>query len=252
MSKIIFNDNETKKYYRDLLRFHPGLAGIMLKLSRDKKVIIKSIIRDSYNVTIKTMVNEENIDIYVDFINNRICLINPSKQYKEIYANYYQDKPRPVGYEYENNTRKIIKKDILRYSDEPKNIYYYDIFDNGHSYNVLIKEDSGLFTNDDFINRILYATNKYNSIRDLFITLTNSFNISKLDIKITDSKGSIIVIESGSIKDFTEYRENDNEYQKIYLENDEFYCEKKVKEVYQDNLTSYIKKIGENNGKEKR
>lgn len=252
MRNVEFIDKETKNLYKILINEHQGLASVINSLLQKDNVKIQDIINDNYIVQVITSFGKELININIDLLKNKIYVVSSCKPHKEIYDNFPKKDIKPIGYEYQNGNRIVIQRNIFSYDSSNKKTYYYDIIDNDNSYNLLIEDKNSSFNSDDFIRRILYNSMNYSSIRNLFVTILNELNSNLLSIKITDDLGSVIVIDKGIVTKYLEIYETNNEYQKIYLENEEFYVERKIKEVYEDNLTSYIKRIGENNGKEKR
>jgi len=251
MKKIKFNNEEIKEYYNSLIKRYQVIDGIISSILRDNNnLLIDNITNDSYNTDFMVITDDNKIIISIDLLKNCIYVDNPNKPYREIYSNYVRTRLAPNGYEYKNKDKVLIKR-VLSYESHNEKKAYYDIYNDNSVYSMIV-ETNNEFNEQEFIDSIISEKNTYKSIRDLVIILLNLYIINNITVKLTDTKGSIVIIENGVIKKYLEYREKDTEYQKIYLENNEFYVEKKVKEVYQDDMTNYVKKIGERNGKEKR
>ncbi len=245
MRNVEFKNKEVKEFYRSLCNTHQGLTSVMLSLLQKNKVMIIDIFSDSYIVYISINFGDEEMCVEIDLLKNKIYLVSQNKEYKEIYDNFPKKHAAPIGFEYQNQDKLIVKRNIFDTTDDGKETYYFDITINGRSYNTIIEDENNNFMEDIFIKKILYTDTKINSIRDLVKVVLEITRNRLLNIKIADSMGSIVVIDKGNITKYQEYRDNKDEYQRIYLENDEFYIEKKVKEVYSDDMTAYIKKLGE-------
>lgn len=252
MRNVEFKSKDIKEYYRALIKANPGLLAVIQSLLQENNVIVNDIIYGNYSVTLMILQDNEDISIEINLLNNKIYVSKPEKKYKEIYHNIEQKSIRPMGFEYRNINKSITKKNFIGLGDKDHKIYYYDLSDNDCNYNILIEDDQDTFNEEYFINKMLYPKNKYYGISNVVLTILSTFNLNNLTIKITDTKGSIAIIDKGYITKYLEYREIDNEIQKIYLEDDQFYVEKKKKEIYSGGINSYVKKIGEINGKEKR
>ena len=250
MNNIEFKNEKIKEFYNLLTNTHFGLSSVV-SLFQEKKTIVESIISDSYNVYLSLKSNDELSIIEINLLKNKIYLKLPDKPYREIYDDIPKKMALPIGFEYQNNDNYIIKKNIFNKEDNKNKKYYYDIYLNDHNYNIVINDDKNIFIEDIFIKKVLYSQKTIKGIRDLIKIILDNFNKS-ITIKIVDNIGSIVIINDGNITKYEEYRDKDNEYQKIYLENDEFFIEKRIKEAYKDEMTEYIKKLGDNNGKEKR
>lgn len=252
MKNVEFEDEKLKKLYDNIIKGHKGLAGIISHLLNEGgSIVVSNIITTEFGIEMDVKQDNEIIKLFTDFLKKKIYLKKPDKDYSEIYDDYQRQVYTPSGYLYQNNNREIIKTFFFSEKLDDKNIFNYILNDNGKQYSIVIDDKSNM-NEKDIINKLLYYKAKYNSIRDLFMGMNEEFNTNNCDIKLADSKGSNIVISNGKVLRYIEYYENNGHYEKIYLEDKKFFIEKRVKEVYQDNLTSYIEKMGEENGKEKR
>ena len=251
MRNVEFNNDEIKEYYKSLIRNQQGLSSVMLSLLQNNNLIIQDILNDDYIIQIIVNSDDDLINVNIDLLKNKIYVISTKNEYKEIYDNFPKKHVAPIGYEYSNGNKKLIKQNTFNLDNRPK-AHYYDISEDGVNYNVLVVDDKNSFNEQEFIKKILYNNTSYKSIRELLVTILNMPDLGKYTFKMTDTKGGIAIIDHGNLVSYMEFKEKNKEYQKIYLENNEFYVERKVKEVYEDDMTTYIKKLGECNGKEKR
>ena len=253
MKNIEFENATVKGNYKTLINVHRGLSGIILMLLNDTKpLLIKNIINNEYGVQLVLSQSENVFNIYLDFLKKKIYLEKPGKLYQEVYDDYPRRIYEPDGYYYHNNERSITKKAIFQNSIDKEKVHHYELNENGNHYVIIIKNINTVLDDEKIIVELLNRKTKYNTVRDVFIAINEILDINVCSIRIADSKGSNVDIRNGKINQYIEYKQINNEYQKIYLDNDKFYIERKIKEEYQDNLTKYIKKLGENHGKEKR
>ncbi len=253
MSNVKFTDERIKELYKRLIREHHGLAGIVLSLVQENNgVIIDNIDNSEKGIKLSVYDSTDTFknEIEIDLLNKKIYVSRNKVPYQEVYDDYTRKNILPIAHQYEGADRKIIKK--ISYLIGDKNVKYYELEERGSTYTILLDVKNNLFEEDDFIQKILYNTSRYNSIRDLFVTINEIVDTNCVDVKLADSKGGNVVIQDGKVQKYVEYIEEDNQYTKIYMQNGEFYYERRVKEQYEDNLTSYIKKMGEYDGKEKR
>jgi len=252
MKNIKFKNDEIKNEYQTIVSRQRGLSGIMLLLIQDTEEIkITSIIDNIYGKELIIIKNNLEYIIDIDALKGKIYLKTPDKPYSYIYDNYPRKFVSPSGYLYQNNNRTITEKITYKLSNQSREVKHFLMNDDGIDYVISLKTKNNKYDISFFIQELLYAKEKYLTIRDLFLKILK-MNNQNLEIKICDTKGSIIIIDDGLVSKYIEYQEKDDEHQKIYLENNKFYIEKKVKEEYQDEITSFVKKIGEINGKEER
>ncbi len=251
MRNVKFKDKETKEFYQSLIKHHQGLGCVILKVMKNKDFKVEDIAGDIYNIDIVLLDNDKKIDIIIDLLNNKYIVNTNDKDYCEIYDNYARKDITPVGYLYSKKDRKIVKNNFNSI-DTDKKTYYYDLIDGKNFYNILIEDNNNNnFDEKVFINKLLHSRTKYMNLCCLLLMILNNFKLNNVTVKITDTKRGIAIIDKGLLTNYTEYREDENDYQKIYLENNEIMIERHVKEVYQSDLNAYVKKIGDNDGKEK-
>lgn len=250
MRSVKFKDKETKEFYQSLIKHHLGLGRVILKVMKNKDFKVVDIAGDIYNIDIVLLDNDKKIDIIIDLLKNKYIVNTYDKDYCEIYDNYSSKDIMPIGFLYTNKDRKIIKNNYN--SIDNKKVFYYDLVDGKNSYNILIEDNNDNFDEKVFINKLLYSKTKYLNLCCLLLMVLNNFKLNNVVVKITDTKCGIAIIDKGLLTNYTEYRDNDNDHQKIYLENNEIMLERNVKELYQSDLNAYVKKIGENDGREKR
>lgn len=251
-SSITFEDEIVMKLYQSILHEHRGLSKIIAKLVIEYGGIkVESIKNNEKGVEIVLIGNDEAIYIDLDYLKKKIYLGKKNMPYKEVYDDLPTKSVNPIGHLYQNNEREIYKRLTIKLSPD-NSVKYYELNENGDHYTIILDVNKNMFSEKEFLDKVLYNSSYYNGIRDLFIFINENVDKSDVDIKLSDSKGSNIAIINGKVKEYLEYIEENDQYIKIYLENGEFYYERRIKETYQDNMTAYIKKIGERNGKEKR
>ncbi len=255
MNSVTFDDDITKREYQVLVRTNRALARIVSKLSHDNKGIKLEDVKSSENgVTLVfsgNIIDETYIYVDLNYSNNKIYVGTGGMIYREEYNNIPVLKMRPNGLLFKNNDRELYKE--LKYNlSKENNVKYYRLNECGNNFTIILDVVNDDFDEDNFAYTLLFDTTKYYRIRELFIRLQELVNTKNVNIKLADSKGSNIVLEDGVIKNYVEYIEEDKQWTKIYLEDGEFYYEKLVKDVYKDNLTDYVKKLGERDGKKER
>ena len=194
----------------------------------------------------------QNINVGINLLKKKAYVKTIDKQYKDIYDVYPRKFIKPTGQLYQNNERAIINHLEYILDKEDNKTKLLELIENGKKYIMTIKSNNELISEDEIISCLLDDYENYNTVRDIFLAIIRIFNIYDIDLKLTDSLGSCIIIKNGDVEKYQEIQEKGNDYQKIYLENDNFYVEKKVIGEYRDEVTSLIKKLGEKNGKEKR
>ena len=250
MSNVAFYDLETKKEYQNMIHVHRGLASIILTLMKENDNIqIMSIDDDIYGKRVYVNTNSDLIRIDFDFLKNKIYLKKGSKPYSEIYNIHVKNNLVPIGYMFSDENRNIIKKALFAGED---NIKYYELEDNTNHYAIVLDSKDKSFNDEEFIINLLRSQNQFDDIRILFKAIVNLVDINNIDIKLADAKGSNISISNGKVSTYVVYVDNDDHYDKIYIKDGVSFIDKKVTEEYSDEITSYVKKIGEYHGKEKR
>lgn len=252
MKSISFENEEIKERYQGLIKTQRGLSGIISLLRYDDKDMkIVDIIDNLDGITMFITKENDNITIDIDPLKKKAYLKRGDMPYKEIYDVYPRKFISPVGQLYQNNERTIINHLSYKLDKDENRTKLLELIEKGKKYIMTIKSNNELIGANEIINSLLDDYEEYNSIRDIFLAINRIFNINDIDLKLTDALGSSIVIEGGVVLKYVEIQEIDNDYQKIYLKDDNFFVEKKIIDKYDDNVTSYIKKLGEKNGKEK-
>ena len=241
MRTLEFNDENIRVKFKNIERLYPAITSVIYTLG-DNSIIMDIITDNNIQIIVS---NNGLINVYIDLLSKKIKVIDSKKQYTIVYDNYPKKHFIPIAYEYQNDSCLLIKKNNVSLSDDK---CYYDLIVNDNMYTIIISKDN-LFNEDTFIKYLLNQKNIINNIRDLFKLLIIYNN--KMCFKVADTKGSVIVINKGILEKYIEYINDNNNYSKIYLENNEFYIERKVKEKYDDKDIALIKKIGESNGKER-
>ena len=250
MKNLEFNDKNIELKYKNVLARHSTIDAILNTYSKNDDICrIMDILEDEYSIQVIVSNNSKLINIYIDILAKKIKIIDDTKEYVTIYDDLPKKLVCPIGYLYENDSLNVFKKHIVSLTDQ--HIYFYEINDINNTYTLIISYKNIKYDENDFINHILNSR-KTSNIKNLFLDVSKYLNINLFDLKLTDSKGSIIITKDGELVKYIEYIENKNNYSKIYLENDDFYIEKIVKEKYNDESLHLLKEIGENNGKEKK
>ena len=252
MKNVEFYNNKIKEEYQNIISHHYGLAHIILSLIKDNGEIKIMAIEDDLDVkNMYIMANDELITIKLDFLKKKLYL-KQNETFSEIYDINAKKNVMPTGYLYENDARSITKVILSKLTSTIGKIKYYEIKENNNQCFVIINDINSMINENELIQNLLDSNNQLDNIRNVFLTITNLIDTRNIDIKLSDAKGSCIVISNGEVLNYLEYQEQGKDYQKIFLKNGEFYVEKKVVGEYRDEVTSYVKKLGVRNGKEKR
>lgn len=252
MKKISFIDGETKKYYKRILHDHPVLAKIMMtEFQLDNKSIrIEKITNELYGINILVNDRGKLITVTIELLNKEIIIKDRSLSYQTIYDDNLNC-VIPKYYEYCNNQRKILRKINVPIKPVYQSVYALILKENDKSYNITLVGGEKNFDISVLIQNLLTYVKDINNIRDLLITISNLLDLSYFVIKLSDNNGSLIRIDNGNLMDYLEYRDANDEKQKIILKNNEFIMERRIKEKCCEEV-SYIKKLGVYHGKEKR
>ena len=155
------------------------------------------------------------------------------------------------GKKYQREDRIVFQKKTLI---EKMSSFTYD--DSINSFDINIVLLNGIIDNEVIIKNLLDKNNLINGIRDIFEIIKNSVDILNVELNIKSKKevnSSNIIAYAGNLTKYVEYIEKkDNTSDKIYLQEGKFYIEKTTKELLDDNLIPYVKKIGEYHGKKER
>lgn len=254
MKTLEFNDDKIKAEYKVFESTHPVLSKIIKILQEEKgKLKVDDIINDIYYNQIIISSNEGLINLYIDFINKIIKVIDLNKPYAICYEDSFREKIKPIGFEYENDKMIIFKKNINFINDDEMKKCFYEITDKetNKEYTMILSYLNAVFHEEDFINYVLNRC-EIDNIRKLFVSLSKYLNFNMFNLKLSDSISSTIVMENGELTNYLEFQETDHKYARIYLENNEFYIEKVVKDHYNDASLNLVKEIGGFDGKEKK
>ena len=195
MNNVEFENDEIKELYKSIIKKHRGLPSIILDLVKNDKPITITDIRQLDNgimILIKT--NNQFIDIEIDHSKNKILVGRNHKTYKEIYDDLPLKNMKPIGYLYQKDTREITKKVLFDLVSDKEKVRHFEINENGNHYTLILKIKNTIFNEEETIIKLLNSTSKYNSIRDLFISITQFIDINHVDVSIGDAKGSVISI----------------------------------------------------------
>lgn len=254
MKTLEFDNEEIEKVYKSYAVNHPGLSSVIKIIKKEYgNLKVMDVISNVYDAQIIIDNGKGLINIYLDFLKRKIKVSGLNKKSTEVYDDLYKNKPIPDSYEYENEDKVIIKKKVYNLENDKAKKLHYVIFNkkDGNQYTMIVTYTKLKYDEQDFINYLLNNCDT-TSIRTLFLSLSKYLNSSLFDIKITDNKGCIVNIKNGVLAKYVEYIENEEKYSKVYLENDDFYINRIVKEKCNDESIRLIKEIGGVHGKEKK
>ena len=242
MKEIIFNNEKVENEYNKINKDNPGLEGVILSLKDDNELKIVDTFSDDTKHQLIIAVNNGLMSITVDKLMNKIRVVDPYKDYTSVYDNYPKMFVAPTSLDYQKGNRIISKKNNVFLNEKRKDYYHYRIKEDEIFYEVIIIDLIQSFNNEEFIKNLLNTNIHFDNINMLLVAMKRNIPLTGLNIKITDAKGSIAIINNGSLLDYQEYREINNEYHRIFLEDNKFYIEKKVNEEYNDDNLQYIKR----------
>ena len=254
---LIFKDKELKKQYHCILNNHPALYSVMIREFNlnDNTALVEEINKELYGINIVVNSNNNMVIVTIDFINKKIKIQKPNLSYKTIYPNYGKKFVAPDGYEYRNgyNGRRVFKQHLVRPDTVHANDNILILREFDKTFNIYIEGNYNNLDINSFIEKLLQYKEDITNIKDLLLFINSTIDLTYFQIKLSDDKGNLINIAYGELKDYVEYRETEEENQKIFLKNDEFLIERQVKEQYKDeDVASLMKKIGVYNGKKER
>lgn len=261
--KIDFIDSEIKKQYKSIVNNHVAALYVIdelpkiaekLSVNNDKKnkgKIVDVTIGTSF-ACITVLIDNIPFDININYDDKKIKIASIKLPYKIVYDDYPKKYFIPNGYEYQKEDRIVFHKYLTRLNPTYANMYLFKMTCVKNEYNISIEADSGWFNKKDFIQKLLDIESNISSIKNLMLILSQILDLKKCKIKVVDRDNNKIMINHGVLVDYYEYRRNENEKQRIFFENDEFYVERIICEKDQGEVSSYIKKLGVYNGKEKK
>ena len=251
MKNLTFKDNELKKTYKTILNSHPALSGIMIREFNltDNTASVEEIINDLHGINIVVNSNNNLVIVTIKFIGEKIEIDYPNLPYKTVYTDCRRKYIVPAGYEYENgyNGRRIFKEYNVALKQVHTNEYHLILEEGGRIFNIVITGE-----HIDIIEELLNYNHNIINIRDLLKYINSRIDLSYFYVKLSDDIGGIIEILYGNLIKYVEYRDTEKETQKIFLQNNEFLIERRIKEKCDDEVVSFMKKIGVYNGEENR
>lgn len=252
MKNLKYSNSNIEEEFKRVLASHSVVPSIIDALCEDdKKATIMDIKTDTFNIQVIVSINKKLYNLYIDLLAKKIKVVNPCESFVTIYDDMPRKHITPVGFEYQKGERIVYKRNVFLLCDSSEKRNYYQITDNDNKYDLIVSYTNIEYNENDFINKLL-SEKDISNIRKLFIKISKFLNFNLFNIKLTDTKGSIIIMDKGDMVKYLEYQENDKHYEKIYLENDIFYIEKVVKEKYDDENINLIKEIGGYNGKKEK
>ena len=256
--KIEYLDNELKRKYKSILSQHTIIDSIVgslpssIGLSQDLKNVntkVVDITRGNSFLCITILLENIPVDIRINYENKKISVSSINLPYQIIYDDYSRKFLAPRGYKYQNNDRIIFDKYLVRLNPASISKHAFILSCIKNEYDIYLDVYSSFFDKNEFINKLLYSDNSIDNIGDLMLLISQILNLNECKIKVEDCTNKI-VIDNGKLADYSEYLEFQNEVQRIYFSNNEFYIERKTCEKCE--ASSYIKKLGVYNGKEKK
>ena len=254
MTNVNSQNEEVKKQFKYILNNHPALSGVMIYEFdlENNKIQIAEITNDLYGNNVIVNNNGEYAIVTIDFIRQKILIKHLKLPYQKIFDNHPRKCIIPNGYEYKKENRTIFRKCLVRLNPGYSNKNILIFKENDLEYNINIISNKKDFEINDFIDKLLNYNKKIANIRDLLTAINGIIDLAYFELKIMDSFGSDIEIHYAMLSKYREYQDMENESRKIYLKNDEFFVEKRIKEKYdEDDITPFMKKLGVYNGKEK-
>ena len=249
MKKIEFNSDKVKEKYELYIGITPCLEQTINLITKDNPIKIVYTLKHHHGAEVGVEIDYEINSFYIDYFKKQVYVRDPNMPYLLIY-DFYSNNISLHGYLYQNDERSVIHEATNQINGFS---YIFDINDDDKEYKVNIFSQDNELDSKKFIDKLLNYKTKFNSIKDLFIAINDIVDTELFNIEITDSLNSKINMIYGRMLKYEEYRVNkDNEKDKIYLSDGKFYVEKKVKEECNEEMLSFVKKIGVYNGKEKR
>jgi hypothetical protein len=250
MKKIEYQDKEVKKNYELINSIQPCLGRAIMIVTVDQPIKIIYTIKSKLGAEVGVEINNEINSFYIDYLKKKIYVKNPSNNFMLVY-DYYINCVSLRGYLYSKDNRNVIDRSQLGSKD--LNMYCFELKDNNKEYTINIFSLDSSIDRFDFVNKLLDYESNFDTIKDLFMFINCLINVRNYNIEITDNLNSRINVIQGQVDRFVEYQENEfGTKDKLYLKDGKFYIEKKIKEEYDDEVISYVKKLGVYNGKEKR
>ncbi len=244
MKNVKFDSEIIKSLYQEIVNKHRALAPIVLQLCDEcQGILFRNISMTDKGYELWAIKGYDNTDlcIDIDLLKKKIyvnrCYPNSSI---DVYDNIPKMYNNPIAHQYEKDSRILYETLTFKLSKDDS-VKYLELRELNEKYTIIIdgvNEDN--FDMEKFIDVILNNPKKYKSIRNLFKQIKNNIITLYVDIKLADSKGSTIIINKGIITKYLEYIEKDDEFIKVYMEDGNFYSERKVKEEYNDKIVTYV------------
>ena len=250
MKKLEYNDKETKKKYLAIVNNHPAIEKIInFELCYDDvKPKILQVLCYLQGSCIVISKKNEIYNLSINYLRKKIEFGNVARDDKTIYDNHLEHIFSPIGYEYTNNKRTIFRKRVISY----ENNYFMTINEDNKKYTLELNGGNSKFYIDILTTKLLNYEGDIKNIRELLTIINTMIDLSYFNVKLADELGNLIKVDCGKLLDYVEFRDNENESQRIFMKNGEFLVERRIKEKYEDDITPFMKRIGVYNGKEKR
>lgn len=241
-----FKNNEIRKKFKNILKNQKFLTEILNYLEREyREIIVEDVVYSEKMLEVILKCDTSMVSINVDLGKNETMIICPSWPYTVVFSNYVTKSGIPVSRVYRKGERSIIDRSV-KYIDSPySKVKIYELVTPSENYNITVNEFDKPLDKDLLINNLLDSNNYINDINDVFIIIKKTIDISSFEIKIntTKYKSDVLIVYEGSLTKYIFYKENDKYKEKIYLENNDFFSEKTIKEKIEGD-NPLIKKIG--------
>ena len=246
-TKINYCNNTIKREFKNILKEEQNLYGIINYLEKGyKEIMVDNIIIDKDLLRIYLICDESLLIINIDFLKKQTLLISPNWQYELIFSNNFANICMPIGRLYKNKYRSVLNKSIKYLNTFYSKIKMFDLNVLNSTYSITIDELESDINERLVINVLLDENNIINNINDVLTVLSKVIDMNNFEIKVNTlgDKSDVIIINHGNLIKYIFHRDGEKYKEKIYLENNEFYIEKKVKERFDEDIP-YIKKLGE-------
>ena len=250
MKNLEFSDKDIKSFYRSVVKDVPAIEEVIKfnLYDEEEKIKILGMFTALMQTHIVIKKNDEIYGITYDHKTKKIVLSSKVLPYKAIYNSYKSENIVPIGYEYQNDKRVILREKLCSYA----NNYILLISENSKKFKIDLCGGNTGFKIEDFIQKILNYDLEITDVLSLLSVVSSLINLDYFYVKINDEQGNMVAVRNNVLDDYIEYRDLEDESQTIYLKNNEFVLEKRIKEKYEDDITPFMKKIGVYNGKEER
>ncbi len=243
---IDFKNNEIRKKFKHVLKEQKFLSDILEYLEREyKEIIVQDIIYSENMLEIRLKCDISLVSMNLDFVKNETMIVCPSWPYTVVFSNHAFKNGIPMLRLYRKGERSIIDRSIKYLNSTYSKVKIIELVTPNESYNITINQLDKPLDKELLINNLLDANNFINDINDVFVIIKNTIDINVFEIKINTmkNKSDVLITYEGNLTKYVFYEENSEFKERIYLENNEFYREKTIKEKIDGDIP-LVKKIG--------